>query len=524
MAIASWQLVRVYGTWVDADGARLGGNYTVRINARLTNSADDLILPAGVFKTGALSTSAGVASLDVMVPSTDDVDIEQSGWTVEVDVVFTDTSRLPETYQIAVPYANRPTVNGGTGVGVNLRTIALADRTTGAATYVATPPPGAVVMAGGGIDPTGVTDSTSALQAKLDGSPLGSTLLFPPGVFKFSTLDVTGGRRLRGSGWRWLRDGVDLFADTDWQRSDLFHGTVLRSTATTGTAISLNLAGTTSAHAQDFLLIGPGSGSSAGIALGAAAGANVNGSIDNVAVANFTTGLTVVNANECRVSLAARGCVTGVTLGTDATNNTFDLLDTQRCVTGLEILDNSCMANVFTGFIAQANTGTGAVIRGDMNTFIAPYFELNTNYQFDIVSGKYNTILDPCSQGSGTQHYRLGAASTQCKVIGLRGLAGNFEGENMGTGNLFIGQTAALVDTGSNTILIDLNGEGLKVGKIQGPVTLLGNVRVPAGPVASRPSAAGLAYGTLYYNATTARPNWADGSGSWRDSAGTVVA
>lgn len=125
MAIASWQLVRVYGTWTDANGAALAGTYTISVTRRLTNATDDLIIPAGVFKSGALSTGGSV-SLDVMTPATDDVDIEQTGWPIQVDIRFTDTARVPESYLITVPYANRPVVDGGNGFGVNLRTVALA--------------------------------------------------------------------------------------------------------------------------------------------------------------------------------------------------------------------------------------------------------------------------------------------------------------------------------------------------------------------------------------------------------------
>ena len=59
MAIASWSLVRVYGTWTDAKGNMLSGTYKISVPARLTNSTDDLIIPAGTYDSGALNTTPG---------------------------------------------------------------------------------------------------------------------------------------------------------------------------------------------------------------------------------------------------------------------------------------------------------------------------------------------------------------------------------------------------------------------------------------------------------------------------------
>lgn len=125
MAIDSWSLVRVYGTWVTHAGVKLAGKYKVTISARLTNSADDLIIPAGIFAQGDLVVAEGVPSLSLMVPATDDPDIQQDGWLVTVEVSFSD-AQLTERYVIEVPLADRPIPDGGTGAGVNLRTIALS--------------------------------------------------------------------------------------------------------------------------------------------------------------------------------------------------------------------------------------------------------------------------------------------------------------------------------------------------------------------------------------------------------------
>lgn len=125
MAIDSWSLVRVFGTWVTHAGVKLAGKYRVTIPARLTNSADDLIIPAGVFAQGDLVVAEGVPSLSLMVPATDDPDIQQDGWLVTVEVSFSG-AQVTEPYAIEVPIADQPIPDGGTGAGVNLRTIALS--------------------------------------------------------------------------------------------------------------------------------------------------------------------------------------------------------------------------------------------------------------------------------------------------------------------------------------------------------------------------------------------------------------
>jgi hypothetical protein len=122
----SWNTVRVYGTWRNLDGTLKDGTFKVTIPARVTSSTDDDIVPAGTFLQGTLQTSnTSNPSVDILVPATDDPDIQTTGWNVQIVVTFTDGSAT-ENYAIEVPYANRPVVDGGDGAGVDLRNIALA--------------------------------------------------------------------------------------------------------------------------------------------------------------------------------------------------------------------------------------------------------------------------------------------------------------------------------------------------------------------------------------------------------------
>ena len=120
---ASWNLVRVYGTWRNMNGTMKSGTYRIAIPVRVTNTTDDSIIPAGVFTTGDLSTVEGNPSMSVMVPSTNDPDIAETGFKIQVTVTFADAN--PENYVLDVPYSNRPTADGGNNQGVNLRTIVI---------------------------------------------------------------------------------------------------------------------------------------------------------------------------------------------------------------------------------------------------------------------------------------------------------------------------------------------------------------------------------------------------------------
>ncbi len=114
--VSSWNLVRVYGTWRGMDGALKAGTYKVTLPARITNTTDDAIIPAGTYATGPLQTSVDSSpSLDIMVPATDDPDNAETGWKVTVAVTFPDAAG--ESYVLDVPYQS---------TGVNLRTVVLS--------------------------------------------------------------------------------------------------------------------------------------------------------------------------------------------------------------------------------------------------------------------------------------------------------------------------------------------------------------------------------------------------------------
>lgn len=191
--IASWNEARVYmDAWRNQDGTLKAGNYTVDIPVRITNSTDDEVAPAGRHAQGELnSTNPDAFSLDIMVPVTDDPDNEQTGWKVVIVVTFTDGS-LAERYVIDVPYANRPVDQGGNGLGVNLRQVAISQNLpTQLATYR--------VGAPGGLAKLGADGK----PVDSDGNPVGGgggtwgsipdkPLTFPPSGHVHAIADVEG--------------------------------------------------------------------------------------------------------------------------------------------------------------------------------------------------------------------------------------------------------------------------------------------------------------------------------------------
>lgn len=377
----------------------------------------------------------------------------------------------------------------------------------------------ATVMVGAGIDPTGATDSTSAMQAKIDSAPPGTLVAIPGGTFKFSTLTVADGKNLSGGGW--LSDAYieGAFGDAGYATAD-FAGTVLRSTATSGNAITfdgLHL-GPEGGTLGEFLLIGPGSGTSVGIQIGSAVNSVLSFHTRNVRVYNFATGVKMENVTTSTLDLSVKGCTLGVNLGTGVNNNAFQMLSVQHCTTGLT-LASDCVGNAFTAPIAQAN-GTGFVVNGTFNTFYSPYCEGDTVFGFDFVGGHGNCIVGPLLAGGDVIRIQSGADLTQLLAFGT-GWGGAGSVEDNGTNTFILGDTSYVTGTGTGRRYIDVaNGMAVLPKLLDDTLTGFPLPYVTAG---TRPSATGKIAGLSVYNASTAKPNITDGDGNWRDAAGTIV-
>jgi hypothetical protein len=309
----------------------------------------------------------------------------------------------------------------------------------------------------------GAVDDTAAIQAAINAAPDGAMVYAGPGIYKFSTLTISSGKRLMGSGWSVHRDALNLFGTANYQTSAFFQGTVFRSTATSGVAITILTPGLNmnAGSLLDFVLIGPGTGSSTGIRAGATpTGAILNASWQNVMAMNFSVGIVLQYAEECRFdSIGARGCTLGISLVNDTNNNTFNLLDVERCVTGLTD-DASCLANVFVNPIGQGNTGTSMVISGVSESLIGGYFEninSTTGWAVDITASANGTIVQGVQFTKPTDGLRIGSGSHNARVIAPTA-ASALPITNAGSSTYLCGDFATsfvLTDTGTRTALVN---------------------------------------------------------------------
>jgi len=290
-----------------------------------------------------------------------------------------------------------------------------------------------VMMTGPGIDYTGTTDSTTAMQAICDANP-GVTIRMKNGFLKFSSITLSKGQWLDGMGWRDYRDYFGGFGNADWMVDSHSSGTVLRSTATSGNAITIaDAVSSTEGSVANFILIGPGTGTSVGIAIGSSTAGVVHPRWHNVKVANFATGVKTMEVYEGSFyDLTVHGCVTPLSLYTNTNQNAFYGLDLMFN-TGPAIIDSTSVVNAFYSPIAQSNAGSGFEVSGADNVWINPYFENNVGYGIDII-GDGNTIIKPKMAGTGDGiNVQATADSTY--------LQGNFTGR--------------LTDAGTNTIIMD---------------------------------------------------------------------
>lgn len=213
----AWTLVRVYGSWAhrvptaeteDDKWVRSPGEWTVTYPGQLTNVTDDNMWTGGTYDSGELSVAEGEESIDVMIPATDDPDIEQAG-EIKATIRLV-VNGVPVTYVIDVPLANRPVESGGNGAGVNLRTIALASSIGPAVALYGVGTPGGLAKLS--------TDGTAVLDS--DGDPIvgggGASTL--GGLSDVTTTGVTSGQVLKYNGTEWApgTDNAGGGGASDW--------------------------------------------------------------------------------------------------------------------------------------------------------------------------------------------------------------------------------------------------------------------------------------------------------------------
>lgn len=309
----------------------------------------------------------------------------------------------------------------------------------------------------------GTTDDTAAIQAAIDATPTAGTTFFPAGVYKFSTLTVTNAKRLLGSGWTCTDSAVfGVAGHGDW------YGSVLLSTATSGTAINFNPTSFLSAFRMEHLFVaGPGSGTSTGIQVGNGSYGAGQAHFQDVRVDNFATawGLTFVE-DSTFIACRARGCHTGFSLTNNTNQNVFLNTEVQFFDVAGIVLDAACYTNEFYGGLLQnIYGGSGlAVPNQNLNQFRTFHIE-NAAADCHAISGQglfhgiwiapdTAHVMDIVLTGGSALEDVTWNGDIRLTLSGPANKIGTFFG---GTGNNFI------TDTSTSTIWLSPNFYGLRV-------------------------------------------------------------
>ncbi len=319
-----------------------------------------------------------------------------------------------------------------------------------------------------GVDYTGVLDSTSALTSALSVAGYGGRVDLGPGIIKYSNIVINHAQILSGSGWHCLRDLVENFGDSGYQNATYFGGTVMRSTATSGSSIAhLGSGGNNvmSGGLRDMIIIGPGSGTSVGIQIGSPAVPVVKPVYQNVMVCNFLTGCTMDNVNEAGIyDLTIRGCVDGLLMANGINANGFYNLNLQRCTNGFSFTDATSLGNTFVSPIFQ-NVSVGGVIRGESCVLLTPYFEIvPTILQY--IQASHCRLVSPSVQGAGIKNLTIASGCFFNEFYGMKTNAAAFTVTNSGYGTLFSGVIAGYTESGSQSVIFDLNNALLRIPRL----------------------------------------------------------
>ncbi len=204
------------------------------------------------------------------------------------------------------------------------------------------------------------SDETSKLQAAIAKASTGTIIELPYGDITFTTLTTDKSIIIRGKGENVRANNP--FGNAAWDSKSINLGTILRSTTTSGTALSLTGSSTVWQYGlQNLALIGPGSGTSKGVEIGTAALAVAPCTLRDVMIANFATGLEIENVFELdALNAKVRGCTTGLSIPSLSSDLHFYRSEFQTCVDG--ILLTACSNVFFDGCLLQNNTNMGLKI------------------------------------------------------------------------------------------------------------------------------------------------------------------
>lgn len=330
----------------------------------------------------------------------------------------------------------------------------------------------------------GVNDDTEEIQAAIDAAA-GRIVWFPAGCYKFSSLSLTTSTSLRGVGF-WTNNN-DPFGTALYLTPANYRGTVLMSTATSGSAIYTVHPPAYKLDIRDMVIVGPGSGTSVGLRIGDAAGTSGIGQsrFSNVLVLNFSTGWHTTYCIDGRFdTCGVRGCQTGFDID-KSLNNFFWNTEVQfTSVYGLKVgsPDPSTNCN-FNGGLLQNISGTAGV-RVFLNSssckfsnFWVEGLSATNSFVFDVqtydnhwVNNRYSGNVTDLGSVSGS-NCRIGPLYSQTSTKTLTITGNQTTVDNVGRH----ATSGTLVDTGWSTEKIGFSRQVLHAwlaDNAQGPVTL----------------------------------------------------
>jgi Pectate lyase superfamily protein len=273
----------------------------------------------------------------------------------------------------------------------------------------------------------GSMDDTTAIGNAIAAVPEGGTVFFPPGHYVMSTLTVTKNVTLQGAGW-WNATN-NAFGHTNWgsgQYGTLWGGTVLRSTNTTTRAILFDVAGFKKMDLRNFMLVGPGTGTSNGIEAGSVSYSAGGMFWQNILVANFGGAgyrmrFTVSNVF---TGLQSRGCKTGFSLSDTANDNQFFRTEVQFSDTDAVLTGSATAENSWYGGLIQNCTTDGFDLAGTAHHVDGFYFENTGITKAAKLGGTGVHTLTNCYMSTADEDVDINAAN--CVVGPLRHGAGGY--------------------------------------------------------------------------------------------------
>lgn len=295
------------------------------------------------------------------------------------------------------------------------------------------------------------------LQDCVDDTPDFGTILVPPGVTEFDTVDI-GSKTITLQGYGGFLPYPFLPGGSAWNNSNYTRGSVLKSTATEGIAIE---ATNGRLHLKDLAIVGAN-----GQTTGVKCGIDTNPQRvllrwSNVQFGNFAVGAALDNMYEGHYSdLAFRGCGIGFHLNLC---NASVLTGCSVSVAEIGIHLESSSTVTVTGGAIQGVTDTGLLVEDSEEcTVQGVYFE-NKDAQYAInTSGVSDNLTLLNNHASTFSNPGVGAQGDRIRVGSNFGFIrhGKYGSKADGTSNLILDGNYNVAYVGWNHSVIENNGVG----------------------------------------------------------------